>query len=75
MSPSPASAGGMKAEALSSEDFSSAYKGENVGIEDLTPARPVADGAKATVDWAATAKTAMVATRDLLGMMDGWMDK
>jgi len=38
---------------------------------DLTPARPVDDGAKASEVWAATAKTAMVATRDLLGMVLG----
>ena len=66
-----ASGGGINT-ALSSVD-SSAYRGDKFGIVDLTPARPVDDGAKASEVWAATAKTAMVATRDLLGMVLGGM--
>ena len=66
---SVASGGGINT-ALSSVD-SSAYRGDKFGMVDLTPARPVDDGAKASEVWAATAKTAMVATRDLLGMVLG----
>ena len=33
----------------------------------------MADGANAVVVWAATAMTAKVATRDLLGMVDDWI--
>ena len=53
---------------------SSANRGERAAEDAFALVKDVAAGAKASVEWAATARTAKVATRDRLGMVINWFD-